>query len=523
MTGDEKVVLLVDDELAHVELITRAFEDQAPHVTLLTAHSLAEAREKISQNNLDLVILDFLLPDGKGVELLPDESDSPTFPIVMMTSHGNEQLAVEAMKSGALDYVVKSGETLANMPYIAERSLREWGHVQRRKHAETVLRESETRLRSVLDASRDPIICANKKGIITLVSDSVDRVFGWKPEEVIGQSLRLFMSESGKTKFSEVLKNYEASGFVHALGKTNEYEAVRKDGSVFPCEVSISSVSLPDSGEVLFASTVRDITERKKAEKERRIMESQMRQQQRLESIGTLASGVAHEISNPIQGIMNYAELLKDSKEQVSVNEFASEIIHESDRIATIVRNLLSFARVGGEERQRVHVSDILDATLALIHSLLTKDQISLRIDVPEDLPLVECNSQQIQQVFMNLVTNARDALNARYKKYDKNKIINVSAEPFSNDNEAWVRITVEDHGSGINQSAIEYIFDPFFTTKGSDEGTGLGLALSFGIVSEHGGEISVESEPGQWTRFHIELPVEQKLEADAQSPESSI
>jgi signal transduction histidine kinase len=220
---------------------------------------------------------------------------------------------------------------------------------------------------------------------------------------------------------------------------------------------------------------------------------------------------------------MNYAELLKDCKEEASVNEYASEIIHESERIATIVRNLLSFARVGGEERQRVHVSDILDATLALIHSLLTKDQISLRIDVPEGLPLVECNSQQIQQVFMNLVTNARDALNARYTKYDKNKIINVTAEAFLNHEEAWIRITVEDHGVGINPSEIEYIFDPFFTTKASDEGTGLGLALSYGIVSEHGGEISVDSEPGQWTRFHIELPVEQKPVAEPQDPESSI
>ncbi len=516
MAVDRKVVLLVDDEVAHVELILRSFEDQAPHVTLLTANSLAEARLQISQNDLDLVILDFMLPDGKGVELLPDEDESLQFPIVMMTSHGNEQLAVDAMKAGALDYVVKSGETLANMPYIAERSLREWGHVESRKHAENVLRESETRLRSILDASMDPIICADEKGIVTLVSDSVDRVFGWKPEEVIGQSLRLFMSESGKAQFSEVLKAYQQSGRLPTVGDTNEYEAVRKDGSVFPCEVSVSSVGLPDCGDTLFASTVRDITERKKAEKERRILESQMRQQQRLESIGTLASGVAHEISNPIQGIMNYAELLKDCKEETSVNEYSSEIIHESDRIATIVRNLLSFARVGGEERQRVHVSDILDATLALIHSLLTKDQISLRIEVPEDLPLVECNSQQIQQVFMNLVTNARDALNARYKNYDKNKIINVTAERFINYEEPWVRITVEDHGAGIDSSEIEYIFDPFFTTKGSNEGTGLGLALSYGIVSEHGGEISVDSEPGQWTRFHIELPVEQGPEAES-------
>jgi len=193
----------VDDELANVGVILRAFEEQASHVKVLTAGCLSEARAIIEKNELDLVILDFLLPDGKGVELLPDEGEFLAYPIVMMTSHGSELVAVEAMKAGALDYVVKSGETLANMPYIVERSLREWGHIQSRKRTETVLRESETRLRSILDASIDPIICANEQGIVTLVSGSVDRVFGWKPEEVIGQSLRLFMSVSAKANFSQ--------------------------------------------------------------------------------------------------------------------------------------------------------------------------------------------------------------------------------------------------------------------------------------------------------------------------------
>ncbi len=139
MSEVERKVLLVDDEEAHVQLISRAFEEQAPAVSLYTARTVAEARKIVGEEQLDLVILDFMLPDGKGVELLPGDKEDCPFPFVLMTSHGNEQLAVDAMKAGALDYVVKSGETLANMPYIAERTMREWGYITRSREAEQII------------------------------------------------------------------------------------------------------------------------------------------------------------------------------------------------------------------------------------------------------------------------------------------------------------------------------------------------------------------------------------------------
>jgi signal transduction histidine kinase len=256
-----------------------------------------------------------------------------------------------------------------------------------------------------------------------------------------------------------------------------------------------------------------DISARKYAEADKRTLEAQMRQQQRLEAIGTLASGVAHEINNPIQGIMNYAELISaNPHKQPLVEEFAAEIFHESERVATIVRNLLSFSRHEGlQPVTDTNLGALVDSTLSLIHSIVRKDQITLRISIPSDLPLVHCRSQQIQQIVMNLVTNARDALNSEFGGDSGRKQIEIRGErllrPERASHGAWVRLTVEDHAAGIPADILPRIFDPFFTTKGRDQGTGLGLAVSHGIAREHGGELSVDSSPGHGTRFFLDLP----------------
>ncbi len=252
---------------------------------------------------------------------------------------------------------------------------------------------------------------------------------------------------------------------------------------------------------------------RRRAEDEREHYRMQLIQSQKLESIGVLASGVAHEINNPIMGIMGYAQLIQDrwGAGDAELREFAAEIGKETDRVATIVKNLLSFARQDKETQccpTRAHA--IVEATLSLIRVVLRHDQIALEVNVPADLPAPICNSQQIQQVLMNLLTNARDALNQRYPGADADKLIRISAE-FTRRNAEGLprfRLTVEDHGAGIPEAVRARIFEPFFTTKPREKGTGLGLSISHGIVKEHGGELSVESEEGQWTRFHVDLPV---------------
>ena len=267
---------------------------------------------------------------------------------------------------------------------------------------------------------------------------------------------------------------------------------------------------------------------RKQMEENRIQLESQLRQSQKLESLGTLAGGVAHEINNPINGIMNYAQLILDRLgPDHPVAEFAEEIGHETDRVATIVRNLLSFARRDNSGSSKARVVDVVDRTLSLVTTVLRHDQVTLKVNVPDDLPEIDCRSQQMQQVLMNLITNARDALTGQCDGGDAAKTITISAElgqrhadgTWGADSATapsrvatqYVRITVEDSGPGMSAEVREHLFDPFYTTKSRDKGTGLGLSISHGIVRDHGGVLSVESEPGHGARFHVDLPTRQK------------
>lgn len=291
-----------------------------------------------------------------------------------------------------------------------------------------------------------------------------------------------------------------------------EYQALRKDGSTFPAFVHV--IPIQQEGEAIgFRGVIVDITGRKQAEEERTKLDRHLRQQQKLESIGTLASGVAHEINNPINGIINFAQLIDDDIDPDShLRQFSRGIIDESERIAGIVENLLSFARQDKESHSPADIRVIVDKTASLIQTLIRKDRIELRVDVPANLPKLRCRSQQIQQVLMNLLTNARDALNKRYPEGDPDKIISVTTRESAKDGQTWLRTTIEDHGEGIPEKIRDRLFDPFFTTKGRTEGTGLGLSISHGIVQEHHGRLSIESEPGRYTRFHIDLPVDGQL-----------
>lgn len=258
-----------------------------------------------------------------------------------------------------------------------------------------------------------------------------------------------------------------------------------------------------------FATILHDITENKKTG----IM---LRQQQKLESIGTLAGGVAHEINNPINGIMNYAQLILDADDTAkSVPEFASEIVHETQRVATIVRHLLTFARDEKEPQCPASMNDIVIKTLSLIRTVMKKDQISLQVDVPDHLPPIMCRSQQIQQVIMNLLTNARDAVNEKYPDFNQNKIINLRSSLVYKEGRRWIRTTVEDYGPGIPPELQDRLFDPFFTTKPKYKGTGLGLSISYGIVKDHYGNLTLQSESGNSTKFYLDLPVDLEKEAD--------
>lgn len=234
-----------------------------------------------------------------------------------------------------------------------------------------------------------------------------------------------------------------------------------------------------------------------------------IRHHQRLEALGALASGLAHEINNPIQSIMNYAQLIRNRTDGGVLSEYAGEIQGEAQRVATIVRNLLSFARQEGEPYAEASMLHLVEQTLSLTAAALRREQISVEVGISESLPSIPCHPQQIQQVVMNLVTHGRDALNARFPGADPRKRIVIDAQVHDEEGKAFLRTCIEDFGGAMEPSRIEQVFDPFRSDHGNWGGA-LGLAVSRAIVSDHGGRLSVQSEPGEKTSFCLDLPLEQ-------------
>jgi len=237
-------------------------------------------------------------------------------------------------------------------------------------------------------------------------------------------------------------------------------------------------------------------------------------QRQRLEELGSLAGGVAHEINNPITGIINYAQLIVQRSMETSLQRYAGEIIEEGQRIGKLVQNLLLFARQNSQETQIASPLEIVESSVSLIKTTFRKENINIEIAPTDAVPSIVCNPQKIKQVLINLLTNAQKALNQKYpgQKYDENKKIIISIKTINDDKKQWLRITVEDFGIGIPEQTGDKIFQPFYTTYLHDGGSGLGLALCRSIIREHEGRLSYQSEYNHYTQFYMDLPLESTL-----------
>lgn len=384
--------------------------------------------------------------------------------------------------------------------------------VAERRRAEDEFRASEARYRLLADNSADVIWTIDLEGRITYVSPSVEKLRGLTPDEVLSKPFAAALTpESAALAQAQlaVMQQRIASGSPFPAAERFELEQPCKDGSTVWTESALSPILGKDGKVTGFVGVSRNVTAGRLAEQERLALEAQLRHSQKLESIGTLASGVAHEINNPLTGVINYADLIERRVGDPQLREFAEGIKIEGSRMAEIVRGLLSFARQETAEKRKEQMPDIVRASLTLVGSILRKDRIRLKQSIDIELPLVRCNAQQIEQIIINLLANARDALNRRYPGEDEDKIIEIVIRRIDKGGELWVRTTVEDHGSGVPADLIARIFDPFFTTKPRDMGTGLGLSISYGIAQDHGGDLTVESEEGRSTRFHLDLPAE--------------
>lgn len=283
-----------------------------------------------------------------------------------------------------------------------------------------------------------------------------------------------------------------ASGTV----KHAEYET--SDGRFFErAYTKITDIDGKDKAVVL----IRDITE------EKATLSAAMHAEQ-LAAVGELAAGVAHEINNPINGIINYAQVvLNKSEKGEMVNDIAGRIVKEGDRIARIVEGLLSFSRRRNEEKKIGSIKDILSDALMLTAAQMRKDNIAVKVNLTKNLPPILAQAHEIEQVFINIISNARHALNEKYPGPDDDKLLEIYSQPVSHDGQQYVRISFCDHGIGIPEHTIDKVKNPFFTTKSGGKSTGLGLSISHGILESHGGKLTIESAAGDYTRVNVDLP----------------
>ena len=475
---------------------------------LAVVTNLREAREHLDGATPDMALIDLVLPDGKGIELLPSEGEESEYPIVIMTSHGDEEVAVEAMKAGALNYVVKSGETLANMPQIVEGALREWGHVIERRRAEEALQSSEEHFRSLIENALDIITVVDEQGTIHYASPSMERVLGYSSQDRIGTNMfGLLHTEDREKVIRKIFDSFAQPGTIQFF----EARYRHRNGSTRTLE-AVASTHRQADGERRGVINSRDVTERKRAEDEKRALEEQLRYSQKWEIIGSLAGGIANEFNNMLTPILGYAYMaLEEAPVGSKTRKGLEHIVTAANRSRDLAEQILAFSRQGEPQRKAIQLQEIVREALKLLRpSLPANIEIRQRVDVEHDTVIAD--PDQVHQVLMNLCTNAHHAMPEGGVLEVSLDVVEASAElerihtrPHEG---AYLRLTVRDTGHGMDSETRERVLEPFFTTKGTGERSGLGLSVAHGIVVSHGGELMVESEPDKGTAIHVYLPL---------------
>jgi signal transduction histidine kinase len=368
-----------------------------------------------------------------------------------------------------------------------------------RKSAVVAIKKSESQhssllpeLHMLLNVIPDNLLLLSPDLKIMFANKAAASVFGTKISDLKGEYCYSFCCNT----FSPCEDCPTLKSFISGSEETSEITT--SEGRIW----DIRSFPLKDdSGKVNnVIELARDITEKIN-------LQTGSANTRHLSSLGELAAGVAHEINNPVNNIINYAQILIDECEQEKrEDDVLRRIIKDGDRIATLTRSLLSFARIRKEEKTSVFLHEIFSDTLPFISAQILKEGILLKVIIPEYIK-VQVHHQQIQQVFLNIVSNSRFALNQKYHGTHENKILEITCEKLMVNNSPFVRIVFYDRGTGIPSNIIDKVINPFFSTKPNRVGTGLGLSISHGIIAEHGGKLLISSVAGEYTKIIIDLP----------------
>jgi PAS domain S-box-containing protein len=359
-----------------------------------------------------------------------------------------------------------------------------------RERAEKELRRSEATARALLESAAEGIVIVGSDGRIVLANARAAEMFGYPHEELTGQTIEVLLPERLRTGHATHRGGYFGEPRVRPMGIGLDLAGRRKDGTEFPVEISLSFVESEDG--LLAMAFITDVTARVQ-------LERIARQSEKMAAVGSLAAGIAHEINNPIGVITSRVELiLMEAREKglpPGVTRDLQVIEKHAGRVAKITQGLLSFSRQAPWKLTDMDVNQVVEEALLLVEKQFTKERIALEKNLAAGLPKIAGSPNHLEQVLVNLLTNAREAM------VGGGTVLVESRRAHE-----MIEIRVTDTGPGIPPEVMARIFDPFFTTK--DEGTGLGLSISYGIVREHGGTITIESRPGGGSTFVIQLPI---------------
>ncbi len=548
MSRQLRVLNIEDSETDSLQLVTELLRGdyELDYERVYTPEDMNEA---LTRREWDIIIADYSMPNFTGLDALKIlQKHELDLPFILVSGAIGEEKAVTALKAGAHDFIGK--DNYARLLPAIERELRDAEVRRSRRKTEEELKVSEEKFRAIASTANDAIIIIDSDCTVSFWNPGAEEIFGYSNQEAIGKELhKLIIPERDHDdylkSFSAFIEIMASVGERRASGRTRERIVLRKDGKEFPIEFSNSAVLI--KGQWHTVEIIRDISERKQ-------LETQLRQSQKMEAIGTLASGIAHEINTPTQFIgdninffrdafggfsdllMTFKDLLDKAKggrltdvqieeagrlfDQADLDYLREEIpvaIQQSldgiQRVTSIVRAMRDFAHPGPEEKTPLDLNNAINSTITVARNEW-KYVADIETDFDSTLPLVPCIAGEFNQIMLNIIVNAAHAITdvVGDGSEGKGKIKITTGRDGGS-----VMIRISDTGSGIPEAIRNRIFDPFFTTKDVGKGTGQGLSIAHSVIVEkHGGNIYFETEEGKGTTFIIQLPLdEQETEAN--------
>jgi two-component system, cell cycle sensor histidine kinase and response regulator CckA len=496
-------ILIVEDSEDDLLLLLRELRRGGYSPDYVRVETAMEMQAELDRQSWDIVIADYTLPRfsaPEALELL--QSQQQDIPFIIVSGTIGEETAVAAMRAGAHDYLLK--DNLTRLVPAVERELREAGERQQRLQAEEALRESEQRFRQLAENITESVFWMSDPNAMQMlyVSPAYERIWGLSCESLYSNA-----QDWIEAIHPDDRERIQSNFFTQSLlgNYDEEYRILRPDGSLR--WIRDRSFPIQDRGGVPYRAVgfAEDITNRKSTE-------AMLRRTERLESLGTLASGIAHDLNNVLTPIIGITQLLpiKIKNLDESTQRLLQILDQSAHRGADLVKQILSFASGGESKPSSTQVNHLLLEIQKIIQQAFPKN-IELSLDLPADLSPISADETLLHQVFMNLCVNARDAMpnGGRLSIAAKNLVIDENYAQMHLDARAgfYVVVTVADTGTGIPPGILDNIFDPFFTTKAIGKGTGLGLSTAIGIIKSHQGFINVSSELGAGTRFEVYFP----------------